>query len=104
MKRTSTVKGLGQIEEIAQDLSAVLTHNAFGMKLHPVRRPIAVFDPHDQPVVALGADLEFSGRARSFDDERMIASGGEGSVQAAEETARIMQNARRLAMDRRRRA
>ncbi len=59
---------------------------------------------HDESLVALRADLEFGGRARSLDDERVVAGGGEGAVQTAKESARIVRNARHLAVHRRWRA
>src|SRR5579872_1317545 len=98
------MKGLGQVQEIAQDLPAMLAGDALRVELNPVRRTLPMLDAHDKPLVALGADLEFGGRARPLDDERMIAGGGKGSVQAAEEPARIVRNARRLAVHRRGRA
>jgi len=57
------MKGLGEIQEIAQDLAAVLAGDALRMKLHPKCRTINVLNPHDEPVVALRADLELGGRA-----------------------------------------
>ena len=98
------MKGVGQVEEIAQDLPAMLARDAFRMKLHPECRAVTVLNAHDEPVVALRADLELGGRARSLDDERVIARRRKGAVQTAEEPARIVRNARHLAVHRRWRA
>ena len=57
------MKGVGQVEEIAQDLPAVLAGDALRVELHPECRTINVLNAHDEPLVVLRADLEFGGRA-----------------------------------------
>ena len=57
------MKGVGQVEEIAQDLPAMLAGDALGMELHPIRRTINVLNAHHEPLVGFRADLEFGGRA-----------------------------------------
>src|SRR5208337_1540607 len=94
---SARMKGVGQVQEIAQDLSPVLARDALRVELHPKDRAVAVRNAHDEPVVAFRADLEFSRGARSLDDERVIAGCRKRSVQTAKQPARIMRNARHLA-------
>src|SRR5271154_425836 len=98
------MKSGGQVQEIAQDLAAVLAGDTLRMELDSEHRAVAVLNGHDEPIVTLRADLEVGGRACSLDDERVIARRLKGSVQAAEEPARTMRNARDLAVHRRWRA
>src|ERR1700748_432735 len=98
------MKGVGQVEEIAQDLPAVLARDALRVELHAECRTVTMLNPHDEAFVALGADFELSRRTRTFNDERVIARRRKGSVQTAEETTRIMRNARHFAVHRRWRA
>src|ERR1700733_12138520 len=98
------MKDLGEVQEIAQNLAAVFTGDAFGMKLHPECRAVTVLNAHDNSIVGLRAHLELRGGARSLDDERGIARRRKGSVQTTKEPARIVRNARHLAMHRRWRA
>ena len=95
------MKGIGQVEKITQDLPAMLARNAFRMKLYAERRAVSMLDPHDEAIIALGADLELGRRARSLDDQRVIARRSKRAVQAAEEPARIVRDARHFAVHRR---
>ena len=57
------MKDLGEIQKIAQNLPAVLTGYAFGMKLHAECRAVMVLNAHDNSIVGLRAHLELCGRA-----------------------------------------
>ena len=55
------------------------------MELHAPDREIAVRHPHDLPLVGPGGDVEIRGQALPFDEERVVAGGGERVGQPAEE-------------------
>src|SRR5271166_3741544 len=93
-------EGRGQVEEVAQDLTAVLARDALGVELDAVDRTVPVGDRHDEAVVGLGADLELRRRGRSVDDERMVARRLERPVEPAKDAAGVVRDARHLAMHR----
>ena len=57
------MKSGGQVQEIAQDLTAVLARDALRVELHAISRALAVGDRHDEAIVGLSADFEFGGDA-----------------------------------------
>src|ERR1700748_1867996 len=75
------MKGVGQVEEIAQDLPAVLARDALRVELHAECRAVTMLNPHDEAFVALGADFKLSRRTRTLNDERERARRRKGSVQ-----------------------
>ena len=94
----------GKIEEIGEQLMAVLRGDALGMELHAVHRIALVLQAHDHAVVGLGGDLERVRQAAALDDQRMIARGGEVLRDAGEHALAGVMHLRQLAMHQRRRA
>src|SRR5271165_3602576 len=70
LMRPSRMKSGGQLQEIAQDLAPVLTGDAFRVELHAIHRTLVVGDRHDEAVVGIGGDFEFSRDGRALDHER----------------------------------
>ena len=56
------MKDLGEVQKIAQNLPAVITGDAFWMKLHPECRAVTVLKAHDDPIVGLRAHLKLGRR------------------------------------------
>ena len=55
---TRMTQGLYNILHQAQAAVAVERENGFGMELHTLDRQVAMADPHDDPVVALGGNFK----------------------------------------------
>src|SRR5260370_19494381 len=67
----------GDLEEVLQDLVAVLGGDALGVELHAMDGQRLVAQAHDD-VAGLGGDLKLARKARAVDDQRMITSRLEG--------------------------
>ena len=55
------------------------------MELHPVDRPRAVLQAHDLAVIGPGRDLQDVRQAAPVDGQAVVAGGGEGVGQVAED-------------------
>ena len=58
--------------------------DGFGVELDAFEFVAAVADAHDDAVVGFGGDGEFARKRFAFDDQRVIARGGEGLGEFAE--------------------
>src|SRR5262245_16090533 len=90
--------GAGDLEEILQDLVALLRSDAFGMELHAMHRQRAMLHRHDQPVIGLGGDMQAVRQRRAVDDQRVIAGGLEGLGRALEHALAGVGDHRQLAV------
>src|SRR6185437_7726924 len=72
--------------------------DAFGMELHTVQRPLAMYEPHHQPVISPGGDAHALRQARALDDQRMISGCRKGIGEAFENAGAVMMVYRKLAM------
>ncbi len=93
-----------QIEEVAHDRDAVLGQDALRVELHAVDRQGAVRQAHDQAVAGLRRDGEVGRAIVPLDDQRVIARGLEGAVDAAKHRLAAMLDLRHLAVHRQGRA
>src|SRR5262249_59073093 len=59
------------LEEVLQNLVAVLRGDALRMELHAMDRQALVAQPHDD-LAGLGRDLELGRQAGPVDDQRMV--------------------------------
>src|SRR5258708_10395044 len=67
----------GDLEEVLQDLVAVLGGDALGVELHAMDGQRLVAQAHDD-VAGLGGDFEILWETGTVDDPRMLARGLEG--------------------------
>ena len=74
------------------------------MELHAFQGPGPVAQAHHHPVVGPGRDLRHVGDAVAGHDQRMVAGGGEGLRQAAEDRLAVVVDLRGLAVHELRRA
>ena len=79
-------------EEILQELLAGLGEDGFGVELHAFEFVAAVAHTHDGAVVGFSGDSEFSREGFALDDERVVARGGEGVGELAENGFSIVMN------------
>src|SRR6478735_3592992 len=77
----------GKIEEVGEELMAVLRGDALGVKLHAMHGIALVPQAHDHAIGRLGGDLECIGKACPLDDEGMVARGEEILRQAGKNAA-----------------
>src|SRR5262245_61684658 len=77
--------GAGDLQEVLQDLVALLRRDALGVELHAVDRQRAVLHRHDQPVVGFGGDVQAFRQSRAVDDQRVIAGRLEGLGRSLED-------------------
>src|SRR6185437_5111592 len=73
------------VEEIRQQLLAGQGEDALGVELYALNGELAVADRHDGVVGGAGGDLEAFGHRGRINDQRVVAGGGEGLGQAAED-------------------
>src|SRR5579859_1618669 len=100
-RRLGAGVAFGEAEEIAQQSMAVLGGDAFRMELNANDRQFLMRQPHDQPVLGPGGDLERGGQAFTLDDQRMIAGGEKGRGQTGEQAGAGVMHLAGLAMHRR---
>jgi hypothetical protein len=86
-------------EEILQELLAGLGQDGFGVELDAFQFVAAVADAHDDAVLGFGGDGEFAGERFSFDDQRVIAGGGERVGEFAEDAFGIVLDRAGLAVE-----
>src|SRR6478735_5074153 len=63
----------GKVEEIGEQLMAMLRGDALGMELYAVHRVALMPHAHDDAVAGRRGDLEFCWQARPIYDQRMVA-------------------------------
>src|SRR5271157_3901648 len=82
--------------KVAHDLLAVVGEHALGMELHAFDGKLPMPQSHDHAlpiaVVTDGRDLQFVRQALLFDDQRMVARGGHGRRNAAEDCLAVVFN------------
>src|SRR5689334_4180051 len=86
------------VDEILEQLPAVLGEDRLGVKLHAFDRQLPMTDRHDFTVFRRGRDVEHLGEARALDGERVVARGVERRRHPGEHTALVMHDRRQLAM------
>src|SRR5271166_4605855 len=82
----------------------MLAGDALRVELDSVGGALVMGDRHDEAVVGFGADFECGRGGSALDDERVIAGGLKGFVQAVKKPACIVRDARNLAVHRQRRS
>ncbi len=89
----------GELEEIDEDALAVFGEDGFGMELDAPDGELFVAEAHDFAFgFGFGGDLEGVGQRVAFDEERVVAGGGEGVGHAFEEVAAIVVDGRGFAV------
>jgi len=75
-----------EIEEVLQELLTFPSEDRFGVELHSIDRKFPVAQAHDFAFWGLGLGRDFQAVGESFAlyDERVVASGLEGIVEAFE--------------------
>src|SRR5271168_5430199 len=84
------------LEEVAQQLVALVGEHRLGMELHALGRQLAMAQPHQHAAATRGL-LQTVGQLR-VDDERVIAADRQRRGQAAEDRAPVVLDAGRLAV------
>lgn len=74
-----------QRKKVLQKLLAGFCEDGFGVELHALDFVLAVPEAHDNAVVGFCSDGKLAGQGFSFNDERVIAGGGEGVWKFAED-------------------
>ena len=74
------------------------------MELHPFNLVAAVTEPHDDAVIGFRGDGEFPWQGSSLHDEGVVARGGEGVRQLAEQIFAVVMDLAGFAMKQFRRA
>ena len=83
-------EGVGDLREVLQELAAVLGADRFGVELHAPEGPLAVAQPHQEPVLRPSGLLQTGGQL--FDYQRVVAHGREGAGDVAEEARAVVVN------------
>ena len=89
LEPTENAKDLKR-KEILEELLAGFGEDGFGVELHTFDFVATVSEAHDDAVVGLGGDGEFTRQGFSFDDERVIAGGGERVGQFTEDVFAVV--------------
>ncbi len=76
----------------------VLGQHRLGMELHTLDREFTVTQPHDDPVVGTGGDLQLGRHGLRLGGQRVVAGRGEGGRQSGEDTSALVLHQRRLAV------
>src|SRR5205814_1663652 len=87
-----------QRKKILEELLAGFGENGFGVELHAFDLVTAVTEAHDDAVVGLRSDRQLVRQGFSLDDQGMIACGGEGIRQLAENILAVMMDLARFAV------
>ena len=82
-----------------QELLAGFGEDGFGVELDAFDFVAAVTKAHDDAVVGFGGDGEFAGQRFPFDNERMIARGGERVGKLTENIFAVVMDLARLAVE-----
>src|SRR5437899_11509048 len=90
------VKSEGQ--KILQELFAGIGKDGFGVKLDAFDFVAAVAEAHDDAIIGLRGDRQFARQRFFLDDQRMIACGGEGIRQLAENVFAVVMDLAGLAV------
>ncbi len=99
LKGAATSGSGGQLQEIRQNLFAVFGEDGFGMELDAPDGVLFVAEAHDLAFgFGFGGDLEGVGQRVAFDEERVVAGGGEGIGHAFEKVAAIVIDGRGFAV------
>jgi hypothetical protein len=89
--RPSPGVDVGQIEEVGQQVVAVLGGDGFRVELYAVDRPRPVGQPHDLAVGGPCGDFQHVRQGFAADRQAVVAGGGEGRGQAPEHAlARVL--------------
>src|SRR2546423_3091254 len=87
--------GLG-IEEVPQELLAMVGEHRLGVELHTLGRQLPVPQAHDG-LAGARRDLELVGQGR-VDDQRVVAAGHERGIEPGEDRPSVVLDLRRLAV------
>ena len=74
-----------QREKILQELLAGVGEDGFGVELDAFDGVLAVAETHDDSVIGLSGDRKAARKSAAFDDQRMVARGGEGVRELAKD-------------------
>src|SRR5882762_4765444 len=88
-----------QGQEILEELLAGFGENGFGVELDAFDFVAAVAEGHVDAVIGLGGDDEFKRQGFFLDDQGMVARGGEGIRQLAENIFAVVMDLARFAVE-----
>src|SRR5260370_2376748 len=94
-QHAATLQGRAILEE----LLARIGEDGFGMELHAFDFVAAVTKAHDDAVVGFGGDGQLARQRFFLDDQGMVARGGEGIRQVAENISAVVMDLARFAME-----
>ena len=86
-------------EKVLEKLFAGISEDGFGVELHAFDFVAAVTEGHDDAVVGLGGDRQLARQGLFFDDQGMVARGGEGIGQLAKNVLAVVMDLARFAME-----
>jgi len=86
-------------EKVLEKLFAGISEDGFGVELHAFDFVAAVTEGHDDAVVGLGGDRELARERFALNDQRMVARGGEGIRQLAENILAVVMDLARFAVE-----
>src|SRR5215467_14584318 len=87
-----------RVQEIGEHFVTLLGQDRLGMELHALHGELAVAHAHDLAILAFGGHLKALGKTGAFDDQRMIACGGQRVVEPGENAVSTMAYGRELAV------